>query len=402
MLCRRKVGGLGGYGPLLHASAVVLVWTLGSGALWFVLPQVAFGIVGNVAVVGLLLAVPSLVAAFFDLPVGDLTDRVGERRVLSFGLIALAFLGLGIVFLGNAIGLAFFLVLLGAFYPMIYVPIMSYVMGISPNRKSSEYLGVEMSFLHGGFALGPVILGLLLYLGYGMLGVVSALFTVCSVSALILVTAWFKERGRGESLAHGVRDVVVKDGLFLKELLDYRKLKSAGSAILAVTFLFTFYDGAVWLLVPLYYGMFTPDPLVGGIIMSSFVLPLVLFEFHGGWLADRFGRRNMLVLGMAAAGVFTVAFSLATDVTGLFVAGFLATCGLALAWPSVQGVLAVKSGSEGRSGIVGVWSSSRDFGYMVGPIGAGVLGGLVGLSGVFAALGVLLLASIGLALFVEE
>jgi MFS family permease len=259
-----------------------------------------------------------------------------------------------------------------------------------------------MSLLHSGFAVGPIIAGFVLALGYTMLEVGSILYVLGCVSALAVAAVWFSESKKHGRTLEAIREVMLKDKVFLREIMDYSKLKSTGLAILAMTFLFTFYDGAVWILEPLYYSRFTSNAVLGGLVMSAFVVPLILFEIPGGWLADRFSRKKVLAVGMSIAGVFSIAFSLAGDIQALFATAFIATTGLALAWPSMEGILTVKSCSDDRGSILGVWSTARDLGYVVGPLGGGLLGHYFGLDRVFMILGILLLTATILTLAVKE
>lgn len=391
-----------GYRLLLRVGGVLVAWTVGSGGLWFLLPQVAESLVKDLAVVGLLMSLPGLVAMFVDLPIGDLCDRIGGRKVLLTGLAGLALLGLNFTLVNSVWTLAAFLLLLGLLYQTVYIPAMAYVMNISPDAESSEYLGVEMGFVHSGYALGPVVAGVMLLAGSTMLEAGAIMYFLGSAAAFVIAYLWFLGDGRGERIVDGIRDLVVKDRVFLRELTDYGRLKSTGLVILLMTFLFSFYDGMVWVLEPLYYREFTSDALVGGIIMSAFVLPLIFLEAPGGWLADRFGRRKTLAAGLLAAGVFSIAFGMADDVYGLFAAAFLATTGLALAWPSMEGILTVKSDAGERGSVVGVWSTARDLGYVVGPFGGGVLAQFIGLDMTFAALGVVFIAVTAFTGFIRD
>jgi MFS family permease len=392
---------LRGYRPLLNVGLIIFLWTVGGGALWFLLPQIAENITGDVALVGLFISIPALVAVFVDLPIGGLTDRVGGRRVLLFGLVALGVLAASLLYVDTTVELAVFLVFLGLLYQTVYIPVMAYVMNISPKRESSEYMGLEMGLIHSGFAVGPIAAGLMLAFGYSMLEAGSTIYIVGCTLAFTAAMVWFTYGGR-EGMLAGIKDLMVKDKVFLRELADYGRLKSTGVAVLAMTFLFTFYDGAVWLLEPLYYSRFTTNPLLGGLVLAAFVLPLIFFELPGGYLADRYGRRRVLAAGLLVAGVSTIAFSVAADIPSLFATAFIASTGLALAWPSMEGILTVESTAGDRGGVVGVWSTARDFGYVVGPVGGGILGSVFGLDSVFTILGLTLLAALILVPAIRE
>ena len=71
---------------MLTLGLVVLIYSIGSGAFEFFLPILAEDLVGNIAVVGFLLSLPSLVGLLIDMPLGGLSDKLGRRTIIALGL----------------------------------------------------------------------------------------------------------------------------------------------------------------------------------------------------------------------------------------------------------------------------------------------------------------------------
>ncbi|MBD3387822.1 MAG: MFS transporter [Candidatus Altiarchaeales archaeon] len=395
-------GRLREYRDLFRLGPVLLAWTVGHGAMWFLMPNIVGAIVGDVVLVGVIISLPAVVAMLVDLPIGDLTDRMGSRRLLLSGLFALGVLGASLSYVSNLLGLLAFMVFLGLLYQLVYIPAKAYVMDVSPLGKSSEYLGFEMSFIMLGLALGPIAAGMIISKGLSPNLAGSLLYVFSCFSALTLGVLLFRDCMPHECFTKAIREVLVEDKVFLKELVEYARLKSTGLSILVLTFTFTFYDGMVWTIQPLHYLSFTDSALEGGLILSSFVLPFILFDIPGGRLADRFGRRKILMFGLALGGVSSIAFSMASTVPQLMLSAFIATSGLAFAWPSMEGILTVKTDLGGRGSVIGVWSTARDLGYVLGPICGGLLAKALGLDRVFMVLGVLLLAVMAFTFKIRE
>ncbi|MFH1403653.1 MAG: MFS transporter [Candidatus Altiarchaeota archaeon] len=397
-----RLRGFGKYGLLLDAGVMLTVWSAGVGALWFLLPQIVSGFTGSVALIGCVMSIPPLVALLVDVPVGGLVDRVGRRSVLLASLFMLLLLAFLLVLVDGLVSLVFFLLLLGLFHQPVWISSVAYVMDLSPSGKSSEILGLEMGFLNLGFAVGPVLAGLAVAYLDSRVFAASLIFSIACFTAFLLAMSLREDMAGRESVRQGFKDLVFKDKLFVKELSDYRRMGSTGVAILLFTFMFTFFDGVVWTFEPLYYSRFSDQVLLGGLLMSSFIVPLILFEAPAGLLADRFGRRRILSLGLLAAGVFSVLFSQSSSIEHLILTGFLSASGIAFAWPSIEGLLAVKAGKGSRGEAVGVSTMAEDLGYVLGPVVGGLVSVYFGMSSVFLFMGLVLIASVFTVFLVED
>ena len=394
---------LHGYRPLFSIVLIMFLWTVGSGVLWFLLPCIIEGFFSDVRVVGLVIALPNIIALLVDLPAGDMVDKVGRKRSLVFAFAMLMLLGLGFMYISSGLHAVMFLVGLGLVYQIVYISALAQVMDVSPRRDYSKFLGVEMSFIHLGFSLGPILAGVVISLfGFSMIATVSVTYALFCLLALLATMKLLKKEDNRLTFVESVKSVVLKDKLVIKELLNFGKLRGTGLVILFLTFIFTFFDGAVWLIQPLYYTKFSANPLYGGIIMAAFVIPLVLFEVPAGALADKIGRRNVLFVGLMTAGAFSILFSYSTSLITLVLTAFMATCGLAMAWPSSEGIISEKSSSSDRGGLIGVWSLAYDLGYVVGPLTAGLIAAYAGEKNVFVVLGGVVILSALMTLTIKE
>ncbi|MCX6695150.1 MAG: MFS transporter [Candidatus Altiarchaeota archaeon] len=391
------------YKPLYGVVAAMFAWTVGSGVMWYLLPQIVESFFSDVWMVGVVIALPNLLSMIVDLPAGEMVDKLGRRRVLLFAFLMLALLGVGLFHVKSSLQLLLFLVGLGLTYQTVYISTLAYVMDVSPKGEKSKFLGAEMSFIHLGFGIGPILAGFLVsYAGWSMISAASVMYALSCVVAFAVTLLYLRMDRNTTPFIECVRKIVIEDKLFVKELLDYRKLKSTGIVVLYFTFLLTFFDGVVWLIQPLYAEKFGPNPLYAGMIMAAFVLPLVFFEIPGGALADRIGKKKVLFAGFFSAGVFSLLFSQAGSFLALLLTAFMATTGLALTWPSAEGILSDKAPKNERGEVIGVWSLAYDSGYVVGPLAGGLLAYYAGETGVFAFLGVVMILSSALVLLVKE
>lgn len=382
---------------LATISTILFFWSLGCGAVWFILPQIAGELTGDLVYVGLLIALPALIGFIASMPLGGLTDKLGRKTMLQYGIASMVFIVLALNMLSSIHGFILFLLLFGAIQQLLYIPSAAYLMDIAPRDKRSEYFGVYTASVALGFGLGPIASGLLLSGSPLLAGVksITLFYAFVSVIPFLVATLFLGETVEGgESGIDGIKDLIKKDRLMIKGLLDYSKLGYAGLTLLFMTLIFSFYDGMVWMLEPLYYAKLDSNPLYGGLLMASFMLPFVLFSVPGGWLADRIGRGRVLALGLLLAGSCSILFGYSVNPLTSIMYALLATTGLAMAWPSVEGLLTDLVDKRMRGEAVGVWDASSSLGHFLGPLLGGLTAKVAGMESVFIYSGVILLLAV--------
>ncbi len=381
----------GGRRSLLVLGLVVLVYSVGGGAFEFLLPILLDDFLGNFVAVGFMLALPSLVSLLADIPLGSLSDRVGRVKLMSFGLFIMAVVGLLFQYIYLPIHFMMLLLLWGLAYQIFKIPSLAYLMDISPKKESAKYFGVYMAFTSLGFAVGPAIAGFLLIEEESYILYLYSLF--CILSLLIVLTS-LKKTAKSLPVSQSIQEIIEKDRIVLKEIRDFKELRAVGVLILYLTFVFAFSELIIWVFEPLYFTSLKIDPVLGGLILSSFILPFVILYIPGGMLADRYGRRKPLTLGLASSGIFLILFGLSANPYHLIVLALLISSGFALTLPSIEGLLMDISTRHKKGEIVGVWNVSEDLGYIIGPIVGGLIAEYSCIGNIFVVTGLMLVLSI--------
>jgi AAHS family 3-hydroxyphenylpropionic acid transporter len=91
-------------------------------------------------------------------------------------------------------------------------------------------------------------------------------------------------------------------------------------------------------------------PSQAGAFFSASTLGLLIGAPLGGWLADRLGRKTMLVASMALFGLFSIGTALVGDLPGLILMRFLTGIGLGGALPNMI-ALASENAPKGRKSL---------------------------------------------------
>jgi MFS family permease len=176
----------------------------------------------------------------------------------------------------------------------------------------------------------------------------------------------------------------------------FRLLSPVG---LACTVVFLHYVGAYMRmpLLPLYASEGGAGTGQVGLLMGTFMLVAAASSLPGGVLADRFGRRGMIVAGVAISTATSFALPLSNRV--LFLMGVLALAGWAMAAlsPAVMAYIGEVGGPDHAGRAYGWYTTALYGGLTLGPACGGVVADLVGFRPAFLASGAVLLASLLLA-----
>ena len=105
-------------------------------------------------------------------------------------------------------------------------------------------------------------------------------------------------------------------------------------------------------------------------LLNGYLLPLAALMLTGGAAGDRFGRRRLLLIGIAIFGLASLACALAPSLGWLIGARVVQGVGAALLMPNSLAILGTTFTGEARGRAIGTWAA-------VGA-GAGALGPLLG------------------------
>lgn len=380
---------------LLVVCIAGLFFSIGAGAVWFVLPTIASKFTTDIMYLIVLLSIPYFFSVFMSIPLGSLSDYVGRKIMGIIGIATLLPTAIMLVYANNFVVFFGLSIIFGVANALLNPTSKAYVMDLAPKGYSSEYFGFLFSFIYLGASIGPLIAGILL--GNVLSPDLNLVALVVFVSGVLSLLIFFmiKESVKNKRpLSLGLRDIIIRDKLFIRAFKDFKMLKEIGLLVILVTFLVSIVDGITWTFEPLYYEELSLNPLLGGAIMFLFTLPLVLFQIPAGYLADKHGKFKILVIGMLIAGLSLIAFGLDGGAYYLMIAAFFTAFGVALAWPALSGIVTDYSAMGSRGDISGVWTTFMDIPNIVAPLLGGAIVALSGSYGtVFLGMGALILLS---------
>jgi MFS family permease len=115
-----------------------------------------------------------------------------------------------------------------------------------------------------------------------------------------------------------------------------------------------------------------------GLIYTLFAISSGVGNFLAGALADRFGRRFTLILGLVCAATARIALGLANNFSGLYIAAAFAGLFGAVGWPAQLAMTADLLGPQKRANGFGIQRLVINSTFALGPLAGGFIGPRIG------------------------
>lgn len=132
-------------------------------------------------------------------------------------------------------------------------------------------------------------------------------------------------------------------------------------------------DGLAWGLFPLFFAAAGLSLRQIGILAAVYPATWGILQLMTGTLSDRWGRKWMIVGGMALQGLALLGMAATEGFIAWIVAAVVLGAGTAMVYPTLLAAVSDVAHPNWRGSAVGVYRLWRDSGYAVGAIVAGIL-----------------------------
>ena len=157
--------------------------------------------------------------------------------------------------------------------------------------------------------------------------------------------------------------------------------------VLAATILassLAFVDGSVVNVgLPVIGRSLSADPGALPWLINAYLLPLSALLLLGGAAGDRFGRRRLLIIGVALFAVASIACALAPNLIVMLLGRFVQGIGAAVLMPNSLAILGQSFSGAAKGRAIGIWASVGAIAGAVGPVLGGWLIDLGSWRGIF-------------------
>lgn len=379
---------------LNHNTTFILIasvlWLIAYNGIEFVFPSYLESIGKSYATIGILISIIAFGGVLIDLPLGNACSRFSRKKLMILGLVVSIIAVASIFLFTKNIYLAIIFFVLGMGYQTWVVPRDSYFASLSKSSNRSSMYGLNAETQYLGQSIGPILCGFfLLYFGYNKSFI---FYIVFALLAIIIVHFSIKKEKHSELSASGLMSSM-KFSSYVEGFKLLKKFGIFGVSLLLTSFMIMLFEAVLWALQPLFYG---PDilnipPHLGGLLLACFSIPGIILSYPAGKIADKYGRKKILILSLLLIGISLILFSQITNIYFIFLSAIIISIGWVFALPALDGLIVNTLNVSENVAIIGVWGLFVDMGFVIGPLYAGVMSQLFGIRNTFMSVGIIFL-----------
>ena len=341
----------------------IFVSVTGVGIVVPLLPVYAYELGASGLYIGLVFGAFSLSRTFFLPYFGRLSDKKGRKPLIVAGLLAYALISIGFILSKNVETLIIMRFIQGISSAMLIPVIQAYVGDITPEGSEGLSMGMFNMSMFFGLSLGPLAGGMInehfsLNTSFLCMGILAFLgFSLC----LFLLPPTKSERAVSRK----------------KEVVSWKKLLRDKD--LAGLFFFRFAYaacvGVVWGFLPvLADSEFHLSSSYIGILVMLGVFISGVMQTPMGYMADRFSKRIMILIGGFIIAFAILLFNWADGFGDLFIANVLIGIGGGIAMPALMALAVLKGNTTKAMGsVMGIITMAHSSGMLTGSLVAGLM-----------------------------
>lgn len=360
-----------------YLSLTFFVSWFGLSTVWYFLPVYFEQHIESVFLIGVLTSLPPLIPVLIDIPVGNLVQRIGEKKVLFTGM----FLNMLPAFAYMAALPAAFLagkLIEGVAKSSIWSSAWTLTLRSADADHEAESTSVFLLGKNLATVIAPAIGGLII-MAYSF----NAVFWIWAATTALSLVVFLIYIG-----LDGKPGVVSSfEELFERETYsnDFKHLKNQWKSLRLPFFLIFLYSiifSFHWLAVPLLLEDIGSSYAVMGLVFSVAFIP-TLFQYFFGELADRIGDMKATATLALATIPFLIGMGFATETLVVGTLYFLVRLFTGGISPALHAFYDSRVPDEIEGEMTGFMEVSKHSGQAIGPLAAGAVSSLWGVSASF-------------------
>ena len=379
-----SLNGLSPAAILISLSAAVGVVMTGLGIIWPLVPVYAVQLGAGGLQVGIIIASFNLARTLFNPLAGRLSDRWGRKPFIVAGLLLYALVSVLYV-MATRVEALILVRFLHGFTSVLVGPVaMALAADIAPPHRLGRYMGTLNMAVMLGLGAGPVLGGII----RDLFGMAAAFYTMGGLALFTFAGVAVFLPGSDRS----AKSLNSKPAPPFKNLLSHRVVQG----IFLLRFFVAAGQGSVYTFLPLLaLGLHLSSSQVG-IILGVNIFLIALLQRVCGDLADRVNPVHMIIAGTLISGLAVVGMPFVDGFNLILGLNILMGIGNGIAMPAGFVITGQLGKEMGMGSIMGVTDAGWSLGMIVSPILSGIIMDTLGLSSIFLAGGVLIIAGTGI------
>lgn len=171
---------------LKYFMLVTFIFTLANFGVYSFLLLKAREITGSIITALAVYSLFNIAYAFFSIPFGNLSDKIGRKKVLFMGYILFFMASIGFLYVSGLYGLIILFFAFGLVYAITHAAQKAFVSDFEGKMKGTAF-GFYHGFLGLASIIGGVIAGLLWNINYNSVFIYTAIISLVSIILLMFV-----------------------------------------------------------------------------------------------------------------------------------------------------------------------------------------------------------------------
>jgi MFS family permease len=333
---------------------------------------------------GLVFSFSSVIGLLADLTMPSLLKGFTVQKLVFWaGILGLGFLGL--LVLGSKFPLIWIfltaMALWGVYYEFLGFGSQQFIADAIPLRLHASGWAILGTFKNLAYFLGPLIAGWLLFRGDYFLALIVGIFVGLGLLILFLTG---KKHERPVSIE-------ISEVNLIKELSHWRVLFVHVWPIILMSVFLGLIDATFWTTGAVWTEALGKQSIWGNFILPAYQLPALFMGFVVAKWGIFKGKKKMALKFMMVAALFLMLLFFELPVFLYIVIVLMSSMMLGVTYPLTDAVysdIVARMGRE-RKHLIGFSSSTSSLAYIIGPILAGLIAGIVGERMTFGIAGVI-------------
>lgn len=350
---------------------LIFLTNMGYGVILPGLSLYAASLGSSYSLIGMIVSIYAVTQMITQIPVGKVSDKMGRKLLITIGFAGVTLAALLYNFANQPYHFFMLQGLAGLSIGCVWTPLLAQLTDQTEPTERGKVMGIFNTVYFVGLGLGPLVGGYLSN-AFGFLAVFNLWAFIGGFGVVFNLVA-FKEtktqKLNPQSEAKTGKVTLFKEGTLLS-FVGACAMRARGGFC-------TSFNNAI---LPLYaVALFSVPQSMIGMLMFGHGIMLAVFNFPGGVVSDRWGRKWPSIYGSLIATVGVLWYSFPSGYWTLLIAVALAGAGSAFATPAIQALVGDISTPARTGEAFGYIQTSFFVGNVFGAAIFGFLADLIGL-----------------------